>query len=499
MDNRKFILGIGLASLMGGVFAIGGYKLLGEPQNQVTYQTVQQNIPANFSANQGTQNTPNFIASASIARPAVVHIKTYKTVQQYQTPGYYQDFFRDFFGNPYQQHNQPQQQQPQNNTKEKPAGSGSGVIIRDDGYIVTNNHVVHQADKIEVVLDDKRRYEATLVGTDPTTDLAVLKIEETSLPKLTFGDSDELQVGEWVLAVGNPFDLTSTVTAGIVSAKARSINILRGKTNMAIESFIQTDAAVNPGNSGGALVDTKGKLVGINTAIATPTGTFAGYSFAVPSILVRKVVDDLIEYGQVQRALLGISIVDITAELAEEKGLKKVEGVYVADVREGGAASDAGLKSDDVILKINNTKVNSSSELQEIVGRNRPGDKVKITYLRDGKEKTTEAILKNKLNTTKVVKKDDKPILHLMGAKLQEISDKEKKKMGLEHGVKVVSLEDGKFKSAGVKKDFVITHVNNRRIATIDELKHYLQNKTRGLLVEGTYPNGQRVLYALGL
>lgn len=494
MNNQKFILGLTFAGLMGGAVAIGGYKLLNFDQKN-TYQTIQSDLAPSTFSNYQHNSSINFVEAASTSRPTVVHIKTYRAVQQHHNQ-YHNDFFQQFFGNPYQ--NQ-RQQQPQSKPQEKQAGSGSGVIISEDGYIVTNNHVVYQADKIEIVLNDKRRYEATLVGTDPTTDLAVLKIQEDDLSAIKYGDSDELQIGEWVLAVGNPFDLTSTVTAGIVSAKARSINILRGKNNLAIESFIQTDAAVNPGNSGGALVNTKGELVGINTAIATPTGTFAGYSFAVPTTLVKKVVNDLIEFGQVQRALLGISIADVTAELADEKEITAGEGVYIAGVREGAAASDGDLKEGDVITKINGVEINSSSELQEVVGRYRPGDEVTVNYKRGTKEKSTKITLKNKLNTTKVVHKEDKAILHAFGADFQEISDDEKSKFKVKNGVKVLKIDDGKLKQTGVKSGFIITHVNNKVVSNPEELQHYLKNTTRGLLLEGVYPNGQRVLYALGL
>lgn len=494
MNNQKFILGLTFASFMGGAVAIGGYKLLDLDQNN-TYQTVQSNLAKNTFSNYQNNSSINFIEAAETSRQTVVHIKTYRAVQQHHNQ-YNNDFFQQFFGNPYQ-NQRPQQNQGK--PQEKRAGSGSGVIISEDGYIVTNNHVIDQANKIEIVLDDKRRYEATLVGTDPTTDLAVLKIKEDDLPAIKYGDSDELQIGEWVLAVGNPFDLTSTVTAGIVSAKARSINILRGKNNLAIESFIQTDAAVNPGNSGGALVNTKGELVGINTAIATPTGTFAGYSFAVPTTLVKKVVNDLIEFGQVQRALLGISITDVTAELADEKGIIAGQGVYIAGVREGAAASDGDLKEGDVITKINGVAINSSSELQEVVGRYRPGDEVTVSYKRATKEKNTKITLKNKLNTTKVVHKEDKAILHAFGADFQEISTDEKSKFKVKNGVKVLKIGTGKLKQTGVKDGFIITHVNNKRVFNPEELQHYLKNTTRGLLLEGVYPNGQRVLYALGL
>ena len=395
MQVNKSILSLSLAALMGGTVALGGYKYLFDDKSYESFEQRQRYFLSNYlsdtSAAATLPGSVNFVMAADLTRPAVVHIKTYFTQkdlgQQFnpQMDPFLREFFGDGFGGAI-----PQQKEPKE-------ASGSGVIITQDGYIVTNNHVIENADKIEVILEDKRSYTAKLIGKDPTTDLALLKVEESGLPFVRLGDSDKLKIGEWVLAVGNPYDLTSTVTAGIVSAKARNINILRSKENFAIESFIQTDAAVNPGNSGGALVNLKGELVGINTAIASPTGSYSGYSFAVPVGIVKKVMDDLLKFGEVQRGLLGINIQDVTAGLAKEKGIKEVKGVYVGGVNDNGAAKEAGIKTGDVIIKVDGHDVNSSSELQEAIGRHRPGDKVGITLLRDDKSLELVATLKNKM------------------------------------------------------------------------------------------------------
>ena len=318
----------------------------------------------------------DFTRAAEMSVGAVVHVKTKYNVygKQYVDP-----FYQFFFGRP--------QQQPMQQAQ----ASGSGVILSEDGYIVTNNHVIQQANEIEVVLNDKRSFTAQLIGSDPNTDIALLKIDATGLPTLAMGNSDELRVGEWVLAVGNPFNLTSTVTAGIVSAKARNINILDAE--MKIESFIQTDAAVNPGNSGGALVNTRGKLVGINTAIASQTGSYAGYAFAVPTSIVQKVVADLRQFGSVQRALLGIRMLDITSEVQQYYGLKSLEGVYIAEVVSGSAAEKGGVESGDVIVAVDGVTVNSSSELQEKIARKNPGDEVTLSVLRAGKRHELHVVL----------------------------------------------------------------------------------------------------------
>jgi Do/DeqQ family serine protease len=334
----------------------------------------------------------DFTTAAELSVNAVVHVKTTYTARR-QTSAI-DPFLEFFFGIPqHQQRPQPLQQ-----------GFGSGVIISTDGYIVTNNHVIDKADMIHVVLNDKRTYLAQLVGTDPNTDIALLKIEADSLPAITFGNSDKLRVGEWVLAVGNPFNLTSTVTAGIVSAKARNINILHAE--MKIESFIQTDAAVNPGNSGGALVNTQGELVGINTAIASETGSYAGYAFAVPTSIVQKVVNDLMLHGTVQRAVLGVQITDITDQLAKNKNINTLAGVYVNNVIELSAADIAGITQDDIITHVNNTPVKTVAELQELIGRYKPGDEITITILRNNTNLTLPVTLQNRQGTTEIIKKE---------------------------------------------------------------------------------------------
>lgn len=347
--------------------------------------------------------------------------------------------------------------------------SGSGVIISNDGYIVTNFHVVQNAEKIEVTLNDKRTYEAELVGTDPNTDLAVLRVKEKGLPFIAYGNSDDVKVGEWVLAVGNPFNLTSTVTAGIVSAKARNINIIsgNGSGSGAVESFIQTDAAVNPGNSGGALVNTLGQLVGINSAIATSTGSFSGYSFAVPVNLVRKVVVDLVEFGTVQRGYLGINIKDVDAQLVKEQNLDKLNGVYVVGVLADGAAASAGLDGGDVIIKVGEIFVNNVSELQEQVNNFRPGDKVVVTYLRDSKEKIVNVILKNKNNGTELLKKEDKSMdVESLGAVFETIAPEDMKRLNISNGLRVSKLGSGKLRNSGIREGFIITSVDKNKVSS---------------------------------
>ena len=393
----------------------------------------------------------------------MVHNTTYQNVKYkaYHSQDQMDEFFRQFFGQSY-----GQQEDKSSVEQEQKAGSGSGVIVTSEGYIVTNNHVVKGADRIEVVLNDKRRYQAELIGLDASTDLAVLKIDEVDLPYMKYGNSDDVKIGEWVLAVGNPFDLTSTVTAGIVSAKARNINILKDKHGLAIESFIQTDAAVNPGNSGGALVNLKGELIGINTAIATPTGTFAGYSFAVPSQLVHKVVDDLIKYGVVQRALLGIAITDVTADVAEEHGLTDIKGVYVSGVGENSAANDAGIQEGDVILKVNKQEVNSSSELQEAVAVYRPGDEVELTFLRDGNVERVSVVLKNKLGNTEIVNSNELQSATVFNAKLRELTTEEMEEYGVQNGLMVEDTGDGLLKKSGLMNGFVTVSYTHLTLPT---------------------------------
>ncbi len=429
----------------------------------------------------------DFRYPARISTPTVVHIKTTYAPRQ-SSRNFYNPFgpFRDWFGEDFWMpfDRGPFQEAPRQST-------GSGVIVTSDGYIVTNNHVVENGDKIEVTLANKKTYEATIVGVDPSTDLAVIKIDEQQLIPICFGNSDSVEVGEWVLAVGNPFNLESTVTAGIVSAKGRNINLLRNRDNAAIESFIQTDAAVNPGNSGGALVNIRGELVGINTAIATPTGAFAGYSFAVPSNLVRKVVDDLIKFGVVQRGYLGIQIATITSELAKKEGLTDLTGVWIESVNEGSGAEQAGLKRGDVILKINGTQVNSAPELQEQISRYRPGDKVEVTYRRNDKIKTAIVTLKNIEGNTEQVRKIESASIESLGAELANLTAAEKKQLGVEGGVKVVALKDGKLsRNTKIREGFVITSIDNKPVRNIDELRAILRQKKEKEIVTiaGRYP-----------
>lgn len=372
--------------------------------------------------------------------------------------------------------------------------SGSGVILTSDGYIVTNNHVIEDATNLQVVLNNKKSYEAKVIGADPSTDLALLKIDAEDLSILPFGNSDDLKIGEWVLAVGNPFNLTSTVTAGIVSAKARNIDLLN--KNYAIESFIQTDAAVNPGNSGGALINVSGELVGINTAIASYTGSYSGYSFAVPVSIVKKVVSDLMEYGTVQRALLGVSIQEITEEMAEQYDLDDLQGVFVSDVSETGAAKEAGIQKNDVIIKIGTNDITEVSELQEKIGQYSPGDEVTVTVKRNGEEKEIFVKLKNQKGGTEIITNDK---VEVLGATFEELSDQEKNELNIKNGVKVTDLKAGKFLKSGVKIGYIITKINDVSIKSISDIEKEINSSRGGVYIEGIYPDGTISYYAFGL
>jgi Do/DeqQ family serine protease len=495
MKTKQFIVGLTLSAMLGGGVAVGSYKLLEDNAPQSTkveeqYPTVRYTSDMRSSSAIVPEGL-NFIKAAQVTTPAVVHVTTEYSVRSTQgSTGPMDPFLREFFGDGF---GERVPRGPQ-------MGSGSGVIVASNGYIVTNNHVIDRADKIEVVLDDKRKFEATLVGTDPTTDLAVLKINADKLPVIRYGNSDELQVGEWVLAVGNPMNLTSTVTAGIVSAKGRNINILRTSQNrdLSIESFIQTDAAVNPGNSGGALVNLNGDLVGINTAIASQTGSFAGYSFAVPSAIVSKVVDDLLKYGEVQRALLGATIQEIDAAFAKEKGLNTLNGVYLATVEEGGA-KEAGLRAGDVITAINNVKVARSSQLLEQVARYRPGDKVKVEYLRDGKEQSANVTLKNLNNSTEVSKRSTAKAVTFDGATFEAVSKQEMNKLGIDGGAKISDVDKSKFRDTGMKDGFIITRIDKYAVNVPSDVEKHLKNFDTGVVyIEGIYPDGLKAYYPIG-
>ena len=487
MKTKQIVSTLLIASL-GGLTALGINNKISKKTNYISDQSA--GIPAHYARYMGVPsgNLTDFRYAAQISVHAVVHIKT--TFQQKNS--YYDDFFGmdpfNLFGNPFQ-NRQPQQNQIQ--------ATGSGVIISEDGYIVTNNHVVADAEQIEVTLNDKRSFAAKIVGTDPSSDLAVLKIEMNKLPFLVYGNSDSLAIGEWVLAVGNPFNLTSTVTAGIVSAKARNINILGGGTS--VESFIQTDAAVNPGNSGGALVNTRGELVGINAAIASNTGSYAGYSFAIPVNIVKKVVDDLLNYSEVQRAFIGIEIRDINSQFAEEKKLKDVAGVYVQGLTEKGAAADAGIQEGDIILKIENADINTTTQLLEIVGQHRPGDKITLTINRQNELKTITVILKNKNGDTGIIKKSKEDVISLLGATFSTITDQDKQNLRIQYGVKITDLKPGKLSSAGIRKGFIILSIDKKPIRNTDDIKQTLEGKTGGVLIEGIYTNGMQAYYGCGL
>ncbi|OFX30671.1 MAG: deoxyribonuclease HsdR [Bacteroidetes bacterium GWA2_32_17] len=421
--------------------------------------------------------SPDFTTAAERSVNAVVHVKT-KMQGQYYSQNSMFDFF---FGNGSQQYQQPQIMPV-----------GSGVCISSDGYIVTNNHVVNNSDYIEVVLDDKRSFTAKLIGTDATTDIALLKIDAENLPFIPYGNSDNLKIGEWVLAVGNPFNLTSTVTAGIVSAKARNINI----SQYSIESFIQTDAAVNPGNSGGALVNTSGELVGINTAIASQTGNYVGYSFAVPVNIVKKVVADLLEFGEVQRAYLGINIASVDQKLAAEKGISETQGVYIDDVYDNGAAAIAGIVKGDVIIGVNEFIVKDIPQLQGQLSKYRPGDKIKLGIMRGDKKLIVDVVLKNRDNGTAVVKSVDATIL---GAKFQSISGDDKQRLRLNSGLKVSDIGNGKLKAVGIRNGFIITSINHQSVTSIDEAKNIIEQAKGVVLVEGVYTNGMYAYFSFAL
>lgn len=475
---RKFqnVLFSVILAIVGGFVAIYIYANYFEKPKIVTITEPRAVQYATLpSAPQGVDLT--FAAEQTVA--GVVHIQTEFQQQTYSSGNPFFDFF---FGNPYNQQ-QPRMQQ----------ASGSGVIISSEGYIVTNNHVIENSQTIKVILNDKREFEAHLVGTDPSTDIALLKVEGKDLPSIPWGNSDEIKLGEWVLAVGNPFNLTSTVTAGIVSAKARGIGIIGAE--MSIESFIQTDAAVNPGNSGGALVNTKGELVGINTAIASRTGSYSGYSFAVPVSIVHKVVEDLKEYGEVQRALLGVRIQTVNAELANELKLDKVQGVYVAAVEPEGAANDAGIEEGDVIIAINNSKINTTSELQEQVSKYRPGQKVTVKILRNNKEKEFETILRNTRGGTDVIKNS----MTVLGAELEIADENTKSNLNIRNGLVVTKLYNGKLKDAGIKEGFIITHVNKRPVNNVQEMNEILKQSKGGVLIEGKNKKGEEGYYVFGL
>lgn len=443
----------------------------------------------------------DFTKAAESTINGVVSIKSYAVPKGYasQNGGFSDPFFEFFFGQPRQQ----QRQQPQEQ-KEQPLGLGSGVIISEDGYIVTNNHVIDGAERLEITLNDNRTFNATVIGTDPMTDLALIKIDAKDLPVIPMGDSDAMKVGEWVLAVGNPFGFTSTVTTGIISAKARSISTPERGRKMGIESYIQTDAAVNPGNSGGALVNLKGELIGINTAIYSQTGNYAGYSFAIPTSMVVKVMTDIKQYGTVQRAVLGVSYKQLTPEIAKEKDITAVnDGLYVAEVTDNSAAEKAGIKPGDVITAIDGHATHNSAQILEQLNRYRPGDKITVTFYRDNKPQTVNVTLLNNQGSTKIVQ----PVtVAALGAKFKKPSEETMKQLRLKYGVQVAELTDGKLKKAGIKDGFIILDINNGRVNSSDDVEKIYNSIMEAddeydkvMFITGVYPNGKKVYYAVDL
>lgn len=434
-------------------------------------------VPMSRASFMTNDEDESFVDAAEKTVNTVVHIKT-----EIISKG---NSYYDFFGSLLEQLYGGQMQVPNNVS----IGYGSGVVISPDGYIVTNNHVVEGASKIEVTFNDKHKRTATIIGNDPSTDLALIKVDAQDLEYLTFADSDKVRVGEWVLAVGNPFNLTSTVTAGIVSAKARNINILGDGST--IESFIQTDAAINPGNSGGALVNMDGNLVGINAAIASRTGSYEGYSFAIPSNIVKKVVEDFLQYGALQRAYIGVSIAEITEELAEAKGIEVTSGVYVIDVHENGGAKSAGIKKDDIILSVNNITVNSNAQLIGVVGQYRPGDKVKVKLQRNGNIIEKEVTLKNLEGTEEMHRDTDSFYNEVLGIKAQALPSSLKSELGINYGLKIVEVKDGIFKQKGITEDFIILSVNYHKVSSENDLKKALSNDRNGKIrIEGINSTG---------
>ena len=407
----------------------------------------------------------------------------------------FSDFFGDFFGSPGRGNGGKQKRQVQTPKRE---ATGSGVIISADGYIVTNNHVVEGADQLTVTLNDNREFSARIIGTDKSTDLALIKIDGKNLPTLPIGDSDKLKVGEWVLAVGNPFNLNSTVTAGIVSAKARSLG------GNPIESFIQTDAAINQGNSGGALVNTQGELVGINAMLYSQTGSYSGYGFAIPTTIMNKVVADIKQYGSVQRAVMGIKgsdvriYLDIEKEKGKEHDLGTNDGIYVDSVEDGGAGSAIGLKSGDVIVAADGRKLTKMAELQELLSGKKPGDKITITYLRNKKKTTATATLKNAQGNTKVMKSAD---LDILGGNFKEITDDQKRQLNINSGLEVIRVNNGALKDAGVAKGFIIQKVNEQIIKSTEDLQKAVKeastSKDPVLYIQGIYPTGKKAYFAV--
>ena len=499
--TTSLILGTAaLVAVSAGVAGVTAYSMMPEEQNKTLAfdEVFQVNPNMSLAALDATQMQPiDLTKAAESSVHAVVHIKSTQEskTQTVTVRDPFYEFFGDMFGNRGGQQRQVQ-------TPER-VGFGSGVIISQDGYIVTNNHVIDKADVISVKLNDGREYKGRIIGTDASTDLALVKIEGEDLPTIPVGDSDQLKIGEWVLAVGNPFNMASTVTAGIVSAKARSLGVY----NNGVESFIQTDAAINQGNSGGALVNARGELVGINSVLYSPTGAYSGYGFAIPTSIMTKVIADLKQFGVVQRAMLGIKgiAIDDEQQLMDEKTKNQVkelgasEGVWVREVVEGGSAAGV-LQENDVIIGIDGKRVKNFAGLQEALAKHRPGDKVTVKILRDKKEKSVDMVLKNEQGTTKVVKDAD---MEILGAAFREVPEDVKRQLRLSGGVEVTGVTEGKMKEAGVRKGFIILKANGQSVKSVEQLETIMKEATRStepvLFINGIFPSGKRAYFAVDL
>ena len=480
---KRTFLTVLLSVLAGGLTAYGVVKAT-EPTPQTTVvKDADGNAVEYRTVNLAETDYPDFTYAAESAVEAVVYVEvTVQSRQQYQS---IDPFFRFFFGDEY---GLPQSRQQK--------GSGSGVIIRPDGYIVTNNHVVNGATSIQVTLNNNQQYDATVVGTDPATDVAIIKVDANNLPTIPMGDSDALRLGEWVLAIGSPLgaQLRSTITAGIVSAKGRSMPDYSGEFK--IESFIQTDAAVNPGNSGGALVNKKGELVGINTAIVSQTGSYTGYSFAVPVNIVKRVAQDLMDFGSVKRAVLGISMGSVDKKFADEMKLSSISGVYINEVMKGSAAEKAGLKKNDVIVAIDGQKITDASSVQAKVGSYHPGDKAVIRYIRDGKEMETTVVFQAAAQQNGEADLDGSIIFY--GAHLKAASPETLKALGLKAGVEIVSVESGKMAEAGAKQGGVIAYVNGEAVSKPEDVVAKAKKASRAIYIEGVDKNGRSFYFGFG-
>ena len=477
----KYLLGALFMALLGASIALFAYtKILVKPSLAISKDSSKvevQDARAYLTSLQTQEGQIDLTYAAELTVHAVVHVH----IKMMGSPD--NSIMDWFYGD-------------RNSKPREISGWGSGVIISDDGYIITNNHVVENAESVDVTLNDKRTFIAKVVGRDPGSDIALLKIKAENLPFIKYGDSDQLKLGEWVLAVGNPFNLTSTVTAGIVSAKGRG-NLHINEGDYSIESFIQTDAALNMGNSGGALVNTKGQLVGITSAIYSPNGAYSGNSFAIPVTIVKKVVEDLKQYGQAQRAFIGVNIKDLVSEDADKYKLSEVKGVLITRVLEDGSAKDAGLKENDIILKFDGNSVNTVSELQEQVSKHRPGDKGTITYFRNGKENTIPIVLKNQAGNTKVVTAEMEGDI-VFGARLEALGSEEKNSMDIDYGVKVIEVNEGKFKDFGMTRGYIILSVNGKKVRTPADVREFTNNEKSLKLIGGIQPDGTIFNYQFG-